>query len=179
MLDEYGQPISSTEFEARALDYASKMGIADDPTTSWDERLVAGYQNITARNFSISFDIEENPSENIAASSNAGEAGNNENINKLLAMRHNTYMFMEGAPEDFIKTVISSMGVDGQQYNQYLDVQEGIVMQIDNRRHSISGVSLNEEMTSLVKHQQIYGAAAAMIQSYSEILDILVNRMGI
>ena len=26
-----------------------------------DERLVAGYQNITARNFSISFDIEENP----------------------------------------------------------------------------------------------------------------------
>ncbi|HHU89557.1 MAG TPA: flagellar hook-associated protein FlgK [Clostridiaceae bacterium] len=179
MLDEYGQPISSTEFEARALDYASKMGIADDPTTSWDERLVAGYQNITARNFSISFDIEENPSENIAASSNAGEAGNNENINKLLAMRHNTYMFMEGAPEDFIKTVISSMGVDGQQYNQYLDVQEGIVMQIDNRRHSISGVSLNEEMTNLVKHQQIYGAAAAMIQSYSEILDILVNRMGI
>ena len=87
-------------------------------------------------------------------------------------------MFMEGAPEDFIKTVISSMG-DGQQYNQYLDVQEGIVMQIDNRRHSISGVSLNEEMTNLVKHQQIYGAAAAMIQSYSEILDILVNRMGI
>lgn len=141
--------------------------------------MAEGYKIITARNFSISFEVEEDPSENIAASSNAGEAGNNENINKLLVMRHNTYMFMEGAPEDYIKTVISSMGVDGQQYNQYLDIQEGITTQLENRRHSISGVSLNEEMTNLVKHQQIYGAAAAMIQSFSEILDILVNRMGI
>jgi len=179
MLDEYGNPLSSADFEARALEYAAKSGITDDPSTPWDERLVAGYQKITARNFSISFDIEDDPSENIAASSKAGEAGNNENLNKLLAMRHNTYMFMEGAPEDFIKTVISSMGVDGQQYNQYLDVQEGIVMQINNRRQSISGVSLNEEMTELVKQQQIYGAAATMIRTYGEILDILVNRLGI
>jgi len=88
-------------------------------------------------------------------------------------------MFMEGAPEDFIKTVISSMGVDGQQYNQYLDVQEGIVMQINNRRQSISGVSLNEEMTELIKQQQIYGASATIINAFSELLDILVNRLGI
>lgn len=178
-LDEYGQPMSSADFESKALEYASQTGITDDITTPWDERLAAGYQNITARNFSISFDIDDNPSENIAASSMPGEAGNNENINKLLQMRHNTYMFMEGAPEDFIKTVISSMGVDGQQYNQYLDVQEGITNQLENRRHSISGVSLNEEMANLVKNQQIYGAAAVMIQSFSEILDILVNRLGI
>ena len=169
MLDEYGKNMSSEDF-------ALKTGITDASPIA---DIAAAYQNITARNFSISFDIEDNPSENIAAASAAGAAGNNENINKLLAMRHNTYMFMEGAPEDFIKTVISSMGVDGQQYEQYLDVQEGITNQIENRRHSISGVSLNEEMTNLVKNQQIYGAAAAMIQSFSEILDILVNRLGI
>lgn len=173
MMDEYGEYMSSADF-------ASKMGVTG---TSPVEDFVAGYKNLTARNFSISFDIENDPSENIAASiplvSGAVEAGNNENIINLLEMRHNTYMFMEGAPEDFIKTVISSMGVDGQQYNQYLDVQEGITNQIENRRHSISGVSLNEEMTNLVKNQQIYGAAAAMIQSFSEILDILVNRLGI
>jgi flagellar hook-associated protein 1 FlgK len=177
MLDSYGKYMSGADFEAQILaraaqdpDYASKTA---------EEIMAEGYKIITARNFSISFEVEEDPSENIAASSNAGEAGNNENINKLLVMRHNTYMFMEGAPEDYIKTVISSMGVDGQQYNQYLDIQEGITTQLENRRHSISGVSLNEEMTNLVKHQQIYGAAAAMIQSFSEILDILVNRMGI
>ncbi|MGI6084079.1 MAG: flagellar hook-associated protein FlgK [Acetivibrionales bacterium] len=179
LLDEYGRPVSSAEFETRALEYASQMGITDDITTPWDERLTAGYKNITARNFSISFEIDNDPSESIAASSAAGEVGNNENIHNLLQMRHNTYMFMEGAPEDYIKTLISSMGVDGQQYNQYLDIQEGITIQLENRRHSISGVSLNEEMANLVKQQQIYGAAAAMIQSFSEVLDILVNRLGI
>ncbi|NLO98754.1 MAG: flagellar hook-associated protein FlgK, partial [Clostridiaceae bacterium] len=161
MLDSYGKYMSSEDFANQALAYADRMGITDDPaTTDLDEKLIAGYQTLTARNFSISFDIEDDPSENISASSAPGEAGNNENLNNLLAMRHNTYMFMEGAPEDFIKTVISSMGVDGQQYNQYLDIQEGITTQLENRRHSISGVSLNEEMTNLVKHQQIYGAAA-------------------
>lgn len=179
MLGRYGEPITSAEFEAQALAYAAKMGISDDPSTTWDDRLMAGYQNLTARNFSISFDVEDDPTNNISASSVAGEVGNNENLNKLIQMRHNTYMFMEGAPEDFIKTVISSMGVDGQQYEQYLSVQEGITNQIENRRHSISGVSLNEEMTNLVKYQQIYGAAATIIKTFTEVLDILVNRLGI
>lgn len=180
ILGSDGQPINSADFETQALAYAAKMGITDDPaTTDIDERLVAGYQSITARNFSISFDVDDNPSLNISASSMPGEVGNNENLTNLMKMRHNAYMFKEGTPEDFIKTLISSMGVDGQQYNQYLDVQEGITSQIENRRLSISGVSLNEEMTNLVKYQQIYGASAKMIDTFSEVLDILINRLGI
>lgn len=177
--DEYGQYMSSANFESHALQYAAQMGIDDDPSTPFDERLVAGYQSITARNFSISFDIDANPSNNLSASSRPGEVGNNENLYNLIQMRHNTFMFMEGAPEDYIKTLVSSMGVDGQQYEQYLSIQEGITTQLENRRQSISGVSLNEEMTNLVKYQQIYGAAATMIKTYGEVLDILVNRMGI
>jgi flagellar hook-associated protein FlgK len=34
-------------------------------------------------------------------------------------------------------------------------------------------------MTNLVKYQQIYGAAAKMIQTFSETIDILVNGLGI
>ena len=179
MLNEYGEAMTTEEFGNQALKYAAKMGVSDDASTDFDERLVAGYQSITARNFSISFEIDDNPSQNISASSRPGEVGNNENLNELIQMRHNTFMFMEGAPEDYIKTLISSMGVDGQQYEQYLSVQEGITSQLENRRQSISGVSLNEEMTNLVKYQQIYGAAATMIRTYGEVLDILVNRMGV
>jgi flagellar hook-associated protein 1 FlgK len=158
---------------------AEANGIEDDPDTDYDERLVWGYQNLTARNFSISFDIDYDPVENISASSKAGETGNNENLINLLNMRHNTYMFMEGSGEDYIKTLISTMGVDGQQYTVYLGTQEGIIRQIENRRQSISGVSLNEEMTNLVKYQQVYGASAKMIQAFGEVLDILINRLGL
>jgi len=179
MLGDDGKPLSSADFEAMLLDYAAKNGITDDPSTDYDERILAGYSLLTARNFSISFDIEDDPSNNIAASDKPGEPGNNENLKTLMGMRHNPYMFMEGMPEDFIKTLISSMGVDGQQYVQSYEIQKAILNQVDNRRQSVSGVSLNEEMVNLVKYQQIYGAAAKMIQTYSEVLDILINRLGV
>jgi flagellar hook-associated protein 1 FlgK len=179
MLDQNGKPMSSTDFINMINTQAAASGITDDPTTPYDERILAGYKNLTARNFSISFDVDSDPVENISVSSVAGQKGNNENLKTIMDMRHNTYMFAEGTGEDFVKTLISTLGVDGQQYSNYLDIQEGIVQQIENRRLSISGVSLNEEMTNLVKFQQIYAASAKMIQTYSEILDILVNRLGI
>lgn len=179
MLDDEGKPMSSADFEAMINAQAAAAGITDDPTTPYDERLVWGYRNLTARNFSISFDVGSNPVENICVSDTAGQAGNNNNLKSLLEMRHNTYMFMEGSGEDFIKTLISTLGVDGQQYAIYMGTQEGIMQQIENRRQSISGVSLNEEMTNLVKYQQVYGASAKMIQAYAEILNILINDMGL
>lgn len=170
MLGQDGKPMNSEDF--------SDMLDAQPGATAID-RALAGYQNITARNFSISSDIDDNPGENISASGVAGQMGNNENLMNIMKMRHNTYMFIEGSGEDYIKTLISTLGVDGQQYTNYLDTQEGIMQQIDNRRQAVSGVSLNEEMTNLVKYQQIYAASAKMIQSYSEVIDILINRLGI
>ena len=165
-----GKYIDSASFEAQALAYAASNGVVDDPlTVDIDERLVEGYIMIDARNFSIRFDVDDNPSINISASAIPGQVGNNDNLSNLMKMRHNPYMFKEGTPEDFVKTLISTMGVDSQQYAQYLDVQEGITTQIENRRQSVSGVSLNEEMTNLVKYQQIYGASAKMIQNKQEV----------
>jgi flagellar hook-associated protein 1 FlgK len=43
----------------------------------------------------------------------------------------------------------------------------------------VSGVSIDEEMGNLVRYQHAYNAAAKMIQTYSEILDILVNGLGL
>lgn len=178
MLGDNGEPISSSDFEAQALADAAEQGIDDKPETPYDERILAAYKKLNARNFSISLDIEEDPTNNISASSAAGEIGNNENLQNLLDMRHNPYMFKEGMPEDFIKTVVSSLGVDGEQFTQYLGIQEGITSQIESRRQSVSGVSLNEEMANLIKYQQIYGASAQMINTFAEVLDILVNKLG-
>ena len=180
MLDDEGKPMSSEDFINMIYQQAGAAGITDDSDTPYDERLVWGYSRfLTARNFCVSEDIISDPVENISASSEAGQTGNNNNLASLLKMRHNTYMFMEGSGEDFIKTLISTMGVDGQQYAVYLGIQEGIMKQIENRRLSVSGVSLNEEMVNLVKYQQVYAAAAKMIQAYAEVLDILVNRLGL
>lgn len=172
-----GKPMSSSEFATRAIARATADGITDNTLTpDVDEALMYGYsQLLTAKNFSIGLEVNADPSENLAVSDTPGQTGNANNLKSIMNMRHNTYMFREGAPEDFVKTLISSLGVDGQQAQVFLKTQEGITQQIINRRDSISGVSINEEMTNMVKYQQIYAASAKMISTYEDILDILVN----
>jgi flagellar hook-associated protein 1 FlgK len=134
------------------------------------------YSQMTAKNFSISADIL-NDYNLIATSDAANEAGNIEILNKLLAVRHNTEMFSEGAPEDFMKSLVATLGIDSQQAKNFEANQKVIVNQIVNRRTSDSGVSIDEEMTNLVKFQQAYNASAKMIQTMGEIYDTLINKL--
>ena len=86
-------------------------------------------------------------------------------------------MFAEGAPEDFMKSLVATLGIDTEQAYNYENNQRVVVDQIFNRRLSESGVSLDEEMANLVKFQHAYNAAAKMIQTMSEIYDTLVNKL--
>jgi len=140
--------------------------------------LVKKYDEITAKNFTVSSDIMNNTN-TIATSDIAGENGNIKILNEIVKVRSNNSLFDEGAPEDFMKSLIAGMGIDAQQANRFSKSQDAIVKQIDNRRMSVSGVELNEEMTSMVKFQQSYNAAAKMINTMAEIYDTLINRLGV
>ena len=43
---------------------------------------------------------------------------------------------------------------------------------------SVSGVSLDEEMTDMIKFQHAYNASARMITLQDEMLDKIINGMG-
>lgn len=136
------------------------------------------YKNLTAKNFSISKDLVDNFN-TIATSDKPGEIGNINNLNKLIEERHNPHMFVEGAPEDFMKALVTTVGIDKQQADRISKNQSTILRQIENRRLSTSGVSLDEEMANMVRFQHAYSAAARMITTMSEIYDILINRIGV
>lgn len=46
------------------------------------------------------------------------------------------------------------------------------------RQDNLSGVSLDEELTDLVRFQQAYAASARMLTAIDEALDVLINRTG-
>lgn len=166
-------PISGTDFIGTAV------SIPATPTTPADlSQIVAKYQNITAKNFTVSSDIMNNTA-NIGTSDVPGENGNIKVLNEIMKVRSNDSLFYEGAPEDFMKSLIAGMGIDAQQANRFSSSQDAIVKQIDNRRMSVSGVELNEEMTNMVKFQQAYNAAAKMITTMGEIYETLINRLGV
>lgn len=136
------------------------------------------YEQITAKNFSVSSDIIDNPN-NIAASDAVGQNGNTGVLKKLMGIRTNQSLFKEGAPEDFMKSLVAGMGIDAQQAETFAITQETLVRQVDNRRMSVSGVNLNEEMTNMIKFQQSYNAAARMIVTMGQIYDTLINKLGV
>lgn len=139
---------------------------------------LTSYASITAKNFCVSHDIIDDVGK-IAVSSTSGQVGNIDNINAILSLRNNTHIFAEGAPEDFMKSLVSTLGVDSQEAKSISTNQDAIIKQLDNRRLSDSGVSIDEEMTNLVKYQHAYNASAKMIQTMSEIYDTLINRLGV
>lgn len=135
------------------------------------------YDDVTAKNFSISQDIVDSV-DNIFTSTNAGEKGNGEILLTIIDFRHDPKVFSEGTPEDFMRSLISNLGIDSQQAERVSLNQETIVKQIDNRRSSNSGVSIDEEMASMVKFQHAYNASARMVTTLSQIYDTLINKMG-
>jgi len=162
-------------FTMNDISAADFVASAADPTDPND--IDDLYNNMTAKNFTLSKDIQDSV-DNIFTSTTAGEKGNGEVLLSIIEFRHDSKVFNEGTPEDFMRSLISNLGIDSQQSGRMSLNQETIVKQIDNRRTSNSGVSLDEEMANMVKYQHAYNAAARMITTLSSIYDTLINRMG-
>jgi flagellar hook-associated protein 1 FlgK len=54
-----------------------------------------------------------------------------------------------------------------------------LLSSIEDRRQSTSGVSMDEEMTNLVRYQRGYQASARTMSTMDQMLDTLINRTGV
>ena len=50
-----------------------------------------------------------------------------------------------------------------------------VANEASNRRQSVEGVNLDEELVNLTTYQQAFNASARMIQAANELFDVLVN----
>lgn len=74
---------------------------------------------------------------------------------------------------------VTQMGIVKQQADNMADSQEGLVSLLQARRESISGVSINEEVTDTMKYQSAFQANSRIISVVSDMLDTLINRTGV
>jgi flagellar hook-associated protein 1 len=75
----------------------------------------------------------------------------------------------------YYDTFIAKMGQDVAGSTSSLDRQTAIINQYNDQREAFSGVSLDEEMTNLIKYQMGYNAAGRVIKTVSDMMDILMN----
>ncbi len=135
---------------------------------------------INCINFRVNSDIITNPN-TIAASSEGNGESNNDNVKLLIELRDYKGMFttLIGTPDDFVKSILSALAVDSNQAKRMATNSQALADHTYSSRLSESGVSLDEEMTNMVKFQQAYNASARMITTLDAILDTTVNRLGL
>lgn len=145
---------------------------------------------------SIADEIIKNPSL-LAASSAEGEPGNGKWAIELANLQSksigdtltitvgdksetiNPTPSLNGATfQTFYKSLIGKLGVDGQEAERLRYNSETIRLTVENNRAAMSSVSLDEEMTDMIRFQQAYNANARMITVIDETLDKIINGMG-
>ncbi|NHN33865.1 flagellar hook-associated protein FlgK [Paenibacillus agricola] len=90
-----------------------------------------------------------------------------------------TVVLKEGTLDEFFRAVVGQLGVQGQEAERQSTNQKILVEQVEARRQSVSGVSMDEEMANMIKFQHAYNAAARAMTTCDEALDKVINGMGI
>ena len=140
--------------------------------------------NINAGNIAVDAAIMASL-DNIAAATLPGDplnpglnAGDGSNAINIVELKHSN-LIGTATIDDYYRGMIAELGVQAQQTTRMVDNQELLVSQLENRREQVSGVSLDEEMTNMIKFQHAYNAAARVVTAMDQLLDTVVNRLGL
>jgi flagellar hook-associated protein 1 len=83
-----------------------------------------------------------------------------------------------GGADNAYANLVARIGGDANAANQQQATSQALVDAADDRRQSASGVSMDEEMTNMVRFQRGYQASARVMSTMDEMLDTLINRTG-
>lgn len=113
--------------------------------------------------------------------------GNNTLANLMANLKTTSFKFSPtptgngittGTIDDFYASMIGQLGVQSQEATRQATNLQDIVSQVDSMRQSVSGVSLDEEMSNMIMYQHAYSSAARFMTTIDETLDKLINGTG-
>lgn len=80
---------------------------------------------------------------------------------------------------DYYRAAIGTLGQDAQQANTMTENHETLVDHLETRQEEVAGVSVDEETVNLIEYQRAYQAAARVLNTFDEMLDKVINGMGL
>ncbi|MNZ71734.1 Flagellar hook-associated protein 1 [compost metagenome] len=185
---------SSMDIMVKGFNGLHQLGYTlTEPTTSGIPFFVS-----TSGAFTID-DIRVNPeiladTNKIAASSkyeNTGGVdkvirGNSDIANALASLRDALFTFpadltslSKGTTDDYFRALAGDLGIRAANTERNFNNQQSMVDNLQIQRQSISGVSIDEELADMIRFQQAYNAAARNMTTVDEMLDRVINSMGI
>lgn len=132
------------------------------------------------------FAVNDGLTPSMIAASAGGETGD---ANNALAIADLRYAKIVGTPTtpgsltltagDAIADIVSQVGQKATSAQRSLDSSTAIVTALTGQRAQESGVSMDEELSNLLQYQRAYQAAARVVTASDELLDTLINHVGL
>ena len=84
-----------------------------------------------------------------------------------------------GTFEEFSTDMVSTLGGDISYQQNRAEATSTVTNDFLGRRDQVSGVSRDEETANLLQYQKSYEAAARVMNVMDELLDVIINQMGL
>jgi len=81
--------------------------------------------------------------------------------------------------DDYFANSVTNVGLKGEQAEMNMLSQNAIMDDLRNLRDSISGVNIDEELAEIIKFQHGYNATAKFVSVIDQMLDTVINRLGV
>jgi flagellar hook-associated protein 1 FlgK len=81
--------------------------------------------------------------------------------------------------DDHFAEAVARVGLEGQRAQNASQNHDRIGKELRDLRQSISGVNMDEELAEMIKFQHGYAASAKFMSTMNEMLDTIINRMGV
>lgn len=129
------------------------------------------------KNFGVAIGVAITDQQKIAAaSSDTTLPGDNSNALLIAQLSQNAITNLGGTTFlDYYNGLVASIGSMSRAASDSLKFDDNLLTELNNRRESLSGVSLDEEAANLIKFQRLFEAGAKMIQVTDELLQTLLN----
>lgn len=113
-------------------------------------------------------------------SNSSREDGDGKAAVEIAAIRNSDVMIGKSRTlDDYFAESVTNVGLKGEQAETNLISQNTIMGDLRNLRDSISGVNIDEELADIIKFQHGYNAAARYVSVVDEMLDTIINRLGV
>lgn len=162
--------------------------VSTDNFFVWDPDIRKPGGSNFAQAIKVNEAIIKDPSKIAAAGKPGGASGDNENAQKLADIKTLNFAdygtttrdgSLNGNIDTFYSGIIGKLGVDSQSAIKNTENSAILADSVEMNRQSVSAVSMDEEMTNMIKYQHAYNAAARNITVVDEMLDKIINGMGV
>lgn len=134
--------------------------------------------NQNAMNFMVNQEIQEDESLVSTGAGSSPAAGDGSKALAIANLRNSTDTASGATLEGSYSKIVTKVGVSTEHASNMVNTHEAVMEQLQSRRDSVSGVSIDEEVTNIIQYQRSFEANSRVINVLSEMLDTLINKTG-